>query len=429
MNNETKKKLFSDIDEYSKMILSGTSQEKLEAFQKKISDVITPYLEQYEEFRKEYEVVMPLVDSVDSLEYAHITLDEDTYYTLADVAYRILNYVRSLAIFLNLEVDEVVQKSSEDLQWYQQKYKKMRETYENSLPFPAEIILIPQTSQPKNLVLAKDKITNKFFEGSLSLESKDIEIATERKNSKKELTAVVSIDFEELPDVSISKSIEPYDREVHDAIVSLYVDGENEFVTPLMIYRTMTGNPKATFTDKKEKEISDSVSKCSMTRITINTSEEAEAYGMDKLSYEGNLIYTEKIIGEHKGEVSEWIRILKKPILYDYANDKNQVARVPIQLLNTSINKNDETIVLQGYLLRRILAMKGSKLSKNIVYDTVYKHLNISAASAGALRKKQSKIRDNAKRILNDWKEQGFIKTFKENKKQNSIVSLTISFN
>lgn len=429
MNNETKKKLFSDIDEYSKMILSGTSQEKIEAFQKKISDVITPYLEQYEEFRKEYEVVMPLVDSVDSLEYAHITLDEDTYYTLADVAYRILNYVRSLATFLNLEVDEVVQKSSEDLQWYQQKYKKMCEAYENSLPFPAEIILIPQTSQPKNLVLAKDKITNKFFEGSLNLESKDIEIATERKNSTKELTAVVSIDFEELPDVSISKSIEPYDREVHDAIVSLYVDGENEFVTPLMIYRTMTGNPKATFTDKKEKEISDSVSKCSMTRITINTSEEAEAYGMDKLSYEGNLIYTEKIIGEHKGEVSEWIRILKKPILYDYANDKNQVARVPIQLLNTSINKNDETIVLQGYLLRRILAMKGSKLSKNIVYDTVYKHLNISAASAGALRKKQSKIRDNAKRILNDWKEQGFIKTFKENKKQNSIVSLTISFN
>lgn len=404
------------------------TEERKEEIERSILNKLRPLMTAFKEFEEEYSVILPLIKSDSVFEYACVPFQQAKELTMADLAYGILSHVRAMEAYLKISSEEIVSRGVEDLEWYQQQYKKMREIYESSTPFPTEIIPIPQTSQPKNLVLAKDKITNKFFEGTLDVQSKNIEIATERKHSKKELTAVVSIDFEELPNVSISKNIEPYDREVHDAIVSLYVDGENEFVTPLMIYRTMTGNPKATFTDKKEKEISDSVSKCSMTRISIDTSEEAEAYGMDKSRYEGNLIYTEKIIGEHKGEVSEWIRILKKPILYDYANDKNQVARVPIQLLNTSINKNDETIVLQGYLLRRILAMKGSKLSKNIVYDTVYKHLNISAASAGALRKKQSKIRDNAKRILNDWKEQGFIKTFKENKKQNSIVSLTISF-
>ena len=286
-------------------------------------------------------------------------------------------------------------------------------------------ILIPQTRQPKQFVMTKDKITNKFFEGALPVGSRDVLIGTEGRKSKK---AVVSIDFEDLPHVFISKTITPYDREVHDAIVSLYIDGENEYITPLMIYRTMTGNPKAELTEKKAKDISDSVTKCSMTRIFIDSSEEAGAFGMERAEYEGSLLFAEKIKGSHKGEISEWIHILKTPILYQYADNKGQIARSPIELLNTPVNKNDEAIILQGYLLRRILAMQGSKLSRNIVYETVYKHLDISAASAGALRKKQTKVRDTVKKILNDWVSKKFIRTYKENKKGNSIVSLTVEF-
>lgn len=287
-------------------------------------------------------------------------------------------------------------------------------------------VLIPKTKQPKKFIVPKDKVTNTLFDGKLIAGSKDVLIGMEGRKSKKELTAVVSIDFEDLPNVTISKTITAFDREVHDAIVSLYVDGKNEFVTPLMIYRTMTGDPKAKINPKKAEAISNSVTKCSMTRIIIDSSDEADAFEMDKLYYEGNLIYTKKVKGEHNGKISEWIYIMEQPILYTYAKNKKQIARTDINLLNTPINKSDEVIILQGYLLRRILAMQGSKLNRNILYETIYKHLEISASSPGALRKKQHKVRDMTKEILDDWVIKKFIKNYDENVKNNSIISVTI---
>ena len=44
--------------------------------------------------------------------------------------------------------------------------------------------------------------------------------------------------------------------------------------------------------------------------------------------------------------------------------------------------------------------MKGSSLRNTIVYDTVYKQLDISAKSDGALRKKKHKVRETAKKFF-----------------------------
>lgn len=369
-----------------------------------------------EEFNKEYGIVMPLYYGNAEV-YSGYTSEQFEELSLADVSYAILKNVQAISEHLNIPLDEVVQKALQSVEWYQEALKES---------FRPPAILIPKTNQPKQFIMAKDKITNTLFDGKLTVGSKDILVGMENRKSKKELTAVVSIDFEELPNVTISKTITAFDREVHDAIVSLYVDGNNELVTPLMIYRTMTGDAKANITSKKAEAISNSVTKCSMTRIIIDSSEEADAFGMDKMFYEGNLLYTKKVKGEHNGKIGEWIYILEQPILYNYADNKGQIARSDIQLLNTPINKNDEAIVLQGYLLRRILTMQGSRINRNIVYETVYRHLKIEATSAGALRKKQSKIRDTSKEILQDWVSKGFIRGYKENQKGKSIVSLTI---
>lgn len=289
-----------------------------------------------------------------------------------------------------------------------------------------EMFKIPVTKFPNNLVIPKDKVSNKLFEGELTTGVLN-PVATENKKSKRELTAVVSIDFDELKGVAISRNLTPYDREVHDAIVSLYVEGGNQYITPLMIYRTMTGNQKAKLTPKHQEAINESVTKCSITRIRIDAKDEAKAYNMHKLIYEGNLIYTKKVTGIHKGETSEWIYIMEQPVLYDYANSKGQIDRPSITLLNTPVSKNEETIILQGYLLRRIRTMKKSKLSRNILYETIYKQLDIKAASKASLDNKHRKIRNTVKEILDYWIKEKEIKSFSENKgKNNSIISLTI---
>lgn len=291
-----------------------------------------------------------------------------------------------------------------------------------------DLLQIPKTKYPNEYIVPKDKISNMLFNGELSEELKALRM--ERIGSKKELTAKVSIGFEELQNVKLSnRSITQYDREVHDAIVSLYVDGENEYITPLMIYRTMTGNPNAKLTDKIFNDISEAIERCSLTRVYIDATGEVEGkgYNIEKPIYKENLLYVRSVKGLHNGEMGEWLQIIQPPILYKYANSKNQVARMDIKLLNTPVNKNEETIILQGYLQRRILSMKGSSLSRNILYETVYKQLDINATSPGALRKKQTKIRDTIKNILEYWKEERFIKDFKENiGPNNSKLSISI---
>ncbi|HWO77755.1 MAG TPA: hypothetical protein VNM69_17955 [Bacillus sp. (in: firmicutes)] len=320
---------------------------------------------------------------------------------------------------------EVLEKAISDIEIDE----KLLDNLINSEDIPKKLFSIPPTKFPNNLVIPKDKVSNKLFEGKL-IKGEWNQIATEGKASKKELTAVVAIDFDELKEIEVSRTLTAYDREVHDAIVSLYVDGENEYITPLMIYRTMTGNPRVDLkaNSKQYQAIIESIEKCSDTKIKIDAQNEAKAFNLDKLIYEGRLINSEKITGIHKGKVNEWIHILRKPVLYDYADGKGQIDRPDISLLNTPVNKNEETIILQGYLLRRIRTMKHSKMSRNILYETIYKQLNVQAASASALRKKQTKIRNTVKEILDYWIKEKEIKGYKENKgKNNAIVSLTIS--
>lgn len=284
------------------------------------------------------------------------------------------------------------------------------------------------TKYPKSYIAPTDKISSLAFSGELNTQMQHL--AMERRGSKKQITTLVSIDFEKLNgavQIRGRKELTAYDREVHDAIITLFVDGGNEYITPQMIYQAMTGDPKARLTAKQAEAISDSITKCMYSRVIINADEEAKAYGFDNFKYDGSLISGERVTATLNGNVLECLHLLRKPILYEYADKKNQIGRFDIKLLNSPINKTEEIITLQGYLYRRILSMKGSStLSKTIVYDTVYNQIEVTAASDGALRKKKSKVRDQIKSIFDFWKQEGFILGYCENKRKTEIYSVTI---
>lgn len=276
---------------------------------------------------------------------------------------------------------------------------------------------IPPTKYPETWITPKDKLSDLLFNGGLNEELTPLKM--EERSRKKELTDKVNINFDALENISISRDLSPYDREVHDSIVSLYIDGGNEYITPLMIYRTMTGNPKAKLLPKQQVAILESVARCSSIKITIEL-----IHKMKKVIYEGNLIYTEKVRVEHLGKFNEWVHILREPILYGYASSKNQVGRLDIKLLNTPSNKNEETIVLEGYLRRRIQAMKSSNVSRTIIYETIYKYLNLSSESPEAERNKKKKIRDSIAVALTFFKDQGFICGYTKKDTKNLNIEL-----
>ena len=271
-----------------------------------------------------------------------------------------------------------------------------------------------------------DKLSNRLYDGSIST-GKKIGIDVASKRTKKQLLTMVSLDFTDgAIKIMGKRELTAYDREVHDALVTLYVDGENEYITPQMIYRAMTGDNNARLTPKQQESISNSLNKLMYSRLIIDASAEAKAYGFDSFKYEGAVIQGEKVTATISGNVLEVIHILRQPALYSYASKKNQIGRLDIKLLDSPVNKNEENIILQSYLYRRILAMKGSSLSPTIVYDTVYKQIDISASSDSALRKKKHKVRETVKNILNYWKQQGFIKGYAENLHGQECYSVTM---
>jgi hypothetical protein len=288
---------------------------------------------------------------------------------------------------------------------------------------------IVNTKYPVNFLTPTDKVSNLAFSNELT-GGQIQQLAMERRGSKKQITTLVSINFDNLNgsvQIKGRKELTTYDRGVHDAIITLYVDGGNEYITPQMIYQVMTGNPKARLEKKQAEAISDSITKCMYSRVIIDASGEAKAYGFDSFKYDGSLISGERVTATLNGNVLECLHILRKPVLYELASLKNQIGRFDIKLLNTPINKTEEIITLQGYLYRRILSMKGnSSLSKTILYETVYNQLEIKAASDGALRKKKAKLRDQIKTILDYWKQEKFIAGYCENKRGQVVYSVTI---
>ncbi|HHU80975.1 MAG TPA: hypothetical protein GXZ35_06540 [Acholeplasmataceae bacterium] len=320
------------------------------------------------------------------------------------------------------------------------KLKKTFEAYKNRLqeleeadPMiedddEATFVVVPPTSYPNELIIPKDKATNQLFSGELSKELTSLRM--EKLGAKVQLTAKISVEVDDLKGVTLSKKINSYDRQVYEAVTSLYVDGANQFVTPLMIYRTMTGNKKADITESILKDITDSLDKCAATRVYINSRDElrGKGYKIEEPIIKENLLYIRSVQGKHNGELNEWIQILSAPVLYRYANSKNNIARLPIRLLNTPINKNKEILSAQGYLYREILWMKkDQKRKRTILYSTLYDFLEVEASTPGALRKKQSVLRKNIKeRILDFWIKEKFISGYEEKKEGRTVTGVKI---
>lgn len=289
------------------------------------------------------------------------------------------------------------------------------------------------TRSPKNWITPVDKVSSKAFDGEGTLyNTKLVGVDISSRKTKKEILSMVSLDFDDKAVQIIGKrELTPYDREIHDALVTLYVDGENEYITPQMIYRAITGNANAKLNPKQQETISNSLNKLMYSRLVVKASkEECEAYGFKSFKYEGAVINAEKVTAVLQNqEVKEVYHLLKDPVLYTYAAKKKQIGRLDIKLLNSPVNKTEENITLQSYLYRRILAIKVSeKLSPTILYDTVYKQIDIQAASNASLRNKKTKVRKAIKSILDYWKQNGFIKGYTENSRKTEIVSVTIRY-
>ena len=249
------------------------------------------------------------------------------------------------------------------------------------------------------------------------------------KNSKKEINTTIFINIDELKDYGLPDiRLNPFDREVHDAICTLWKSGYNE-MSISMIYHVLTGNKKSSnsnLSDEMRDLIDKSILKMMGTIIRINAHAEVEAGYLKKTSiFEAEVIDhvlpARKIKTSVNGHVDvDCIKVYDIPPLYQYAREKKQIANVENIYLKTPLLNTPENIKLRNYFSRIIEALKNPNNHFNnpdVLYKTLEEYLQITAPNKNALHAKRRQLREKVKKLLDYWVDKKYIISYQEIKK------------
>ena len=271
---------------------------------------------------------------------------------------------------------------------------------------------------PESYVYPTDATTRAILSASQPLTHFPVTVAgAQPKKNIAEAISYVTTDFTQMEGVNFprNKSFTPFDKAVLNAAISLY-DARNACFTIDDLYKVLTGDNSARVKPEMKKAIAESMTLLARTWVDIEMSDEAQRYGYDKGRMSGTVLSLRGLTVERRGVQVNAYRINETPILFEYAQHKNQIGRVSVKRLKTPGRTSKETIALTDYLLQAIEYMKTGKRGRTISYENMFDHLgNFDGMSYGAQRNKRSKTYDQVKAILSEWITQGYIKGFVEN--------------
>lgn len=287
-----------------------------------------------------------------------------------------------------------------------------------AVPIPGKRTVIPD-----RVFFETDKGAAKVFDGSLYKLDPDqqAEIRLEKYNAKKPIRRFIRIDREQIPPEIFKRKLSDFDFLIHDAVNSIYQAG-NEFMTISTIANVINGNPGNNYnpSPKTRREIEDSIKALIYTPIIMDFSQEAEAYKafnyQDGKAYQylGNVIHGEIVTEKVNGQLTEGVlHVLKEPILFTLARKKEQIATIPIKVLNSPVHMTKGAFELRDYLMRRIDKMKPTgdkKEPKDLKQRTIV--LSSMYAAIGAENKRsdeKKRIFEKAIEFLDDWKNKDYI--------------------
>ena len=250
-----------------------------------------------------------------------------------------------------------------------------------------------------------DKVNSKVWKLLEAAPNGQIGIAAEKRDSKKQITILYSINFDALGDnVSITRKLEPFDKRVYLAVSALYNAG-NSIISFSQIYRTM-GNTHSPNAHDIEK-ISDSIAKMAAARVSLDNTQEAKSYNYDKFTYTASLLPMERLEGVINGKAVEAaIHLFREPPLVSFARGRKQITTIERQLLETPVNKTDQNLLLEDYLIERIAHAKTGRQPAKILYETLYAEARITT------KKQRQRAGDKLGAILGHYVKCGFIKGY-----------------
>ena len=263
----------------------------------------------------------------------------------------------------------------------------------------------------------------------------DVDVS--KKKAKKTVNVLFSFELPNQDAMQATKTITPYDVLVHNSVVSLEQAG-NIYFTDRQLWHVYSQKANSIPTTTVLKELNQSLEKQMSTIVTLDYTEQIKKqYPKAKVQstkYKGALLQLDKVeIEAANGEKVTGYKINRTPILYKYADQINQIVRIKTYILKAALNGTEENEIeekknvikassknclLANYLLQRIEQCKKPKMSKRILYSTIYEKLNLTHANKNIKKRTRAttgQILDNIVKskqtILKGWKEYRYPET------------------
>ena len=292
---------------------------------------------------------------------------------------------------------------------------------------------LPQLSSiiPQKHVMPNNKLANSLTKDIIDAGAIDLVVSG---RGKTEITTRCILTYEgDNVKLSGRQPCTEYDRNVADAVTSLFLYGDpSHIITPATVYRAMI---HSTGTETPSPQtlgaVTRSLDKGRFVRVQIDCTQELlrRNASLNGEQITGGKVDTyllplEKIEVMAGGKKITAYKIIKTPVLYDYARLTKQVLTVPAKLLDVpNASNTEQRISIKGYLLRRITVMNGKTAQSNrILFEKIWD----AAGKPDPSPKEAQRIREYTFTVLDYWKKERYIKGYKAIKEGKAYTAVEI---
>ena len=271
---------------------------------------------------------------------------------------------------------------------------------------------------PKDMIIPLDKINNLFWNKGIPIDGKPHKIGIEKDGAKEKGNIIVIAGIKELLSEAkgkLSIDVNEYDGSVWLALANAAYFNKRELTIP-QVYELMGGKTRAK-KDERQKIIK-SFMKLLDGTIFIDNREETDKkkLGYNYPTYYGKaqLIQGEIIVSDENNAftmggqaVDCIIRLGDVPYLFRFAQERKQIATVPLTVLQTPLRLTEKNLRLRDYIIKRICRIKDLTSPCTILIPTICKSCAITDKSS------KSRLIATLSKLLNYYKEIGFIKNYR----------------
>lgn len=290
--------------------------------------------------------------------------------------------------------------------------------------------------KPKTFQTNISKLSDTIFDKRIDLSNPTVITNGENKKYIVKLaeTQVITFPILDKEDgINIPNFLNQYDRAVLDSICSICApqnNGQflNNIFTAAQVYEVMTG--KREHEPRVLEKIKYSIMKLQGSVIRLDwmdyirsIKQNMSEIDIKKCKTTENMLVCQNIDVIINGHETEAYKLIKMPVIYRYASSLGQIATVKRDLVKLPMVCTQNNIIIQKYLLRRIERMKNKKTkSSNIIkFKTLYEECDIEGSYI-----ELSRIRNQIDKILNNWKQNGYISDYEYTKNHNAYQDIII---